>query len=126
MNRAFQFVGITSVANGTRVDFSGAALATLNESALVESVGVNEGAADPLHNDDITHFTNGLGLDSDGAGTGAIDWSGNLSTDPGTLGTPVDINSDGNPNSTLTGFNDWNDVLRAGGKERWSGLRLVA
>jgi len=24
------------------------------------------------------------------------------------------------------GFNDWNDVLRAGGKERWSGLRLAA
>lgn len=23
-------------------------------------------------------------------------------------------------------FNDWNDVLRAGGKERWSGLRLAA
>ena len=99
--------GITSPTSGTRVDYSGATLNTLDETALVESVGINEAEDDPLHGDDVTHFTNGQGIDDSGPGTGGIDWSGVNGVESGTLGAPVDINSDGFSSPAMTGFNDW-------------------
>lgn len=109
MNLNFQFIGITSATTGTRIDYSGATLATLDENGLVESVGVDEGAADPLHSDDVTNFIDGQGIPATGAGNGAIDWNGVNGIEAGTLGAPVDLNTDG-LTSLMTGSNDWTNL----------------
>ncbi|MEO8705575.1 MAG: hypothetical protein ABI867_36430 [Kofleriaceae bacterium] len=106
MNISFRFTGIESVAHGTRIDFSGATQAPLDESALVETVGITEGAFDLLHADDITHFIrNGLGLDVTAPATGAIDWDGDGTIEAGPL-PPMDLTSIGT-SEVLFGFDDW-------------------
>ena len=101
---------ITSAANGVRIDYSGAVLATVDESALDENAGLNEAGADPMHGDDFAHITNGQGIDVDAPGTGPIDWDGDGSIASAPLTSPVDVNSDG-AYTMMVGSNDWVRLL---------------
>lgn len=54
----------------TRLDYSNAVLPTLDELHLDETRGISSGT------NDIAFFSDALGLDGFGAGTGPVDWSG--------------------------------------------------
>ena len=104
-------LGSTSIA-GRRLDYSGAALPTLDESHLNEIVGVGAGSTD------ITFFDtpNGFGL---GAASGPIDWNldGSIEND---ITVNLDTSADCFPPAVypqclnsyeqMTGFDDWGEI----------------
>jgi hypothetical protein len=132
MNYSFQRKGISSASGGCppadnlckttpvgppRIDYSNAALATLDETTLDETVGINSGTTD------ITTFycpglPPGQGTQA-GAGTGSINWAcdadGGSETVSGTglcdnYGVDcsgVDIDNNASIEAALTGADDW-------------------
>jgi hypothetical protein len=81
-----------------RMDYSGAALPSLDERHLDENLGIGAGT------NDITTYDCPSTAPMAGAGTGPIDWTCN--GDPNEPDVAVDINADGIP-STLAGHADW-------------------
>ncbi|MBA3633749.1 MAG: DUF11 domain-containing protein [Acidobacteria bacterium] len=118
MSYAFQTTGIPQPGGIFRLDYSRAALPTLNENSLVENIGIGDGT-------DITTWTVNGGLARTAAGNGAINWNGNTDATGNPLidagAVVVDINNfnitgcgqDQNRNSNtvagemMNGFNDW-------------------
>ena len=92
MNYSFQLRGIPAT---NRLDYSAATLPTLNEGALNENTGVQDGT-------DNTLFTCPGGAQSQVAASGPVDWNCN-----GSLQNSVSANINGDTGTTLTGFNDW-------------------
>jgi hypothetical protein len=90
---------ICGSAGCTRIDYSGAALATLNEAGgLNENIGINAGT------NDITTYVCPDFTPVPGAGTGPIDW--NCNGDSTETGVTADLTGEG-ANTELLGFNDW-------------------
>ncbi len=107
MTYAFQTVGITSLLpNGTlthRFDYSRAALPSLNEAALNETVGIKAG-------NDYTSWicpriAGQLPQNRSGLGNLPIDWTCSGAINIKSL-VSADVNGDGSL-ETLVGFNDW-------------------
>ena len=84
-----------------RIDYSRSALASLNEASLSEPVGIGDGT-------DTAQFRCPSGLTGSGIGNGPLDW--NCDGDTTDTGVNNDINNDSSI-STLTGFNDWSNLL---------------
>ncbi|MEA2932012.1 MAG: hypothetical protein QOI56_797 [Actinomycetota bacterium] len=96
MNYSFQLRGIPAT---NRLDYSAGALPTLNEGSLNENVGVQDGT-------DNTLFTCPGGAQSQVAASGPVDWNCN-----GTLQASVSADINGAAGTSLTGFNDWAQVV---------------
>ena len=112
MNYSFQDVGISNAAEagsivpvGTRVDYSDAALAPLDEENLNETIGINAGT-----NDITTYFCPGT---TRAPATGPIDWDcdgdGGTETRSGAAaGLPhVEIDNNSTGDTFLGGYADW-------------------
>ena len=95
-------------ATGPRLDYSGLALPDLDESALNEGLGIQDGT-------DNTIFGTDGSTNVVGAGSGAIDWDQSGGIDGGTV--PSDINFTtasacaASPGETLLGFDDWQNLF---------------
>ena len=105
MNYLFQLRGIPAA---NRLDYSQNDLPDLNENSLNENVGIQDGT-------DNTLYFCPTGTQSQVPGTGAIDWDCD-----GTIENPVSANINGDQTSsggailsTLTGFDDWPQVVRS-------------
>ncbi len=101
MNYFFQVLGIRSN-TGIRFDFSRAALPTLNENALNEGVGIQDGA-------DFTRFFCPDFSMRTKVGSGAIDWNCSGAMTAGVVANPNgDRTFQALPlRNTLEGYNDW-------------------
>ncbi|HTQ85086.1 MAG TPA: hypothetical protein VMI93_02645 [Candidatus Solibacter sp.] len=112
MNYSFQVVGIGTAAEpgsivpmSKRIDYSGAALAPLNENDLNETIGINSGT------NDITTFF--CPATTHAPGTGPIDWDcngdGGTETRSGTAAGSiyVEINNNSTDDSFMGGYADW-------------------
>lgn len=87
MNYAFDPGGVPDKTNSNfRLDYSRAALPTLDEKQLAESAGI----AGP---NSYTLWTDAAGKPQGGNGTGALDWNGNKTIDAANVN--VDLNNDG-------------------------------
>jgi hypothetical protein len=86
----------------TRIDYSGAALATLDENHLNENVGINAGS------NDITTYNCPDLTPVPGAATGPIDW--NCNGDSTEADVAADITAEGNL-VPLTGAADWPNLF---------------
>jgi hypothetical protein len=132
MNYLFQFgipdpslsaPNVDSDNNGTldarlRLDYSRAALPPLDESALNENLGIQDGAMQTLWT-----FNDGSGRQS-AAGNGPINWNGSTDGSGGAVienSVAVDVNNFSNAPfkvercneakvSTLTGYDDWGNI----------------
>jgi hypothetical protein len=110
MSYSFQSTGISTadapgstVPASTRLDYSNAALASLDESALNEPAGIGSG------DNDITRYF--CPESTPAAGTGPIDW--NCNDDGGAeTGVATEINNDG-ATQILVGYADWPNLLFA-------------
>jgi len=105
MNYLFQLRGIPAA---NRLDYSQNDLPDLNENSLNENLGIQDGT-------DNTLYFCPTGTQSQVPGTGAIDWDCD-----GTIENSVSANITGDRNSsggailsTLTGFDDWPQVVRS-------------
>jgi hypothetical protein len=81
-----------------RIDYSGEALPTLDESALNENAGINAGTAD------ITSYVCPDLTVALGAASGPIDW--NCNGDAGEPSIAADVSAEGKL-TPLTGYDDW-------------------
>lgn len=106
MNYFFQVAGIrrTGVAS-PRFDFSHTQLPTLNENALNEGVGIQDGA-------DLTRFFCPNFVVNTGVGSGAIDWDCSSSVTANVIANPnADRTFQALPlRNTLEGHNDWGNI----------------
>ena len=124
MNYYFQFEGLVCGEAGPCFDFSRAKLPDLNENALDESAGIGGVAGFG------TKMQNGSGsplVPIDDA-SGAIDW--NADGDFTDTGLVLDLNGDNLPipyvvpGSVFVGFNDWANLVFAGGAIGATGATL--
>ena len=102
MNYWFQLTGILPA---NRLDYSRQALANLTENSLNETLGIQDGTDSTRYFCPSPTFTQ-----QTVAGTGAIDWNCNGTSNQ--TGLSANINAD-SVLSTLTGFDDWTMVAQS-------------
>ncbi|KZL17619.1 FG-GAP repeat protein [Pseudovibrio axinellae] len=109
MNYSFQTRHIPNpTLPGPRLDYSASALPNLNEAALSEALGVQDGT-------DNTFFgTDGTSRIA-GAGMGPIDWNQQNGIEAGTVTSDANFTStsscDASPNQVLAGWDDWSNLF---------------
>jgi len=109
MNYTFAILGIVRKdVIGPRFDYSGVALAPLQEGSLSENAGIGDGT-------DFTIWDNdGARPAHTGIGNGPLDWDGDGSIDAANV--TVDVNNlnitgcRASPGQTLNGFDDWSNL----------------
>ena len=110
MSYFHQVGGVPRVSGAPYFGYSNADLPDLNENNLNESVGLNSAFATPFR---ARYFcgSDGSQTITPGTSNGPIDWSCGGLIQPGTV---ADINGDTVLN-TLTGWNDWANLVYGGG-----------
>jgi hypothetical protein len=112
MNYAFQFTGVPRTGTlAPNFGYSSATLPSLNEFSLNESVGLNSTAASTYRT--RWFCPNNVQRTSPGTANGPIDWNCN-GVASGTVAADINGPTD-NFGSTLTGFNDWANLVYGGG-----------
>ncbi len=111
LNPSFTYIGIPFGASpgslapvGTRIDYSNAALPTLDENGLDETVGIS------ANSNDITYYNCPDSTPVPGPGKGPIDW--NCNGNSSESGLVADVNADGFF-TRLKGYNDWTNLFMA-------------
>jgi hypothetical protein len=108
MNYSFQLDGIPSA---TTLDYSRDRLAPLNEFSLSEAAGLDPNGS--LSGRGTAYFCRNTGAKRVVAAPGTnVDWNCNGAVNPGTVVTDINKDTFG---STLTGYDDWANIVFDGG-----------